>query len=323
MDEDILKLLKQNEGNFISGEKISRTLNVSRTAIWKRIKKLRELGYEIDASPRAGYRLISCPDILLPAEIKQILETRWIAKKIHYFQKVDSTNSIAYQLAMQGADEGEVIIAETQEKGKGRLGRQWFSPPYLNLYISIILRPEILPNQASMITLLSAVSTAESIKRYSDITPSIKWPNDILIGGKKVAGILNEIDSETDRIHFIILGIGININIGKEEFPKDIREYATSLKIETGREVSRKEFICFLFKEIEDWYERFIREGNKPVLDAWRRWADIKDKMVRVSSFKDEVIGKAIDIDSDGALIIEDKDGKLMRIIAGDVEYLR
>ncbi len=323
MDEDILKLLKQNEGNFISGEKISRTLNVSRTAIWKRIKKLRELGYEIDASPRAGYRLISCPDILLPAEIKQILETRWIAKKIHYFQKVDSTNSIAYQLAMQGADEGEVIIAETQEKGKGRLGRQWFSPPYLNLYISIILRPEILPNQASMITLLSAVSTAESIKRYSDITPSIKWPNDILIGGKKVAGILNEIDSETDRIHFIILGIGININIGKEEFPKDIREYATSLKIETGREVSRKEFICFLFKEIEDWYERFIREGNKPVLDAWRRWADIKDKMVRVSSFKDEIIGKAIDIDSDGALIIEDKDGKLMRIIAGDVEYLR
>ncbi len=323
MDEDILKLLKQNEGNFISGEKISRTLNVSRTAIWKRIKKLRELGYEIDASPRAGYRLISCPDILLPAEIKQILETRWIAKKIHYFQKVDSTNSIAYQLAMQGADEGEVIIAETQEKGKGRLGRQWFSPPYLNLYISIILRPEILPNQASMITLLSAVSTAESIKKYSDINPSIKWPNDILIGGKKVAGILNEIDSETDRIHFIILGIGININIGKEEFPKDIREYATSLKIETGREVSRKEFICFLFKEIEDWYERFIREGNKPVLDAWRRWADIKDKMVRVSSFKDEVIGKAIDIDSDGALIIEDKDGKLMRIIAGDVEYLR
>lgn len=323
MDEDIIKFLKENEKKFISGERISEALNVSRTAIWKRIKRLRQMGYMIDASPRTGYRLVSCPDILLPAEIKPILETEWMAKNIHYFQKIDSTNSVAYQLAMQGAEEGEVVIAESQEKGRGRLGRKWFSPPYLNLYISIILRPEILPTQASMITLLSAVATAEAIKKYSNITPTIKWPNDILIRGRKIAGLLNEINSELDRVHFIILGIGININIDKKDFPEEIREYATSLKIETGSQISRKEFICILLKEIEDWYKDFLKEGNKPILDAWRKWADIKDKMVRISSFKESFNGKAIDIDSDGALLIKNKNGEIKRVLAGDIEYLR
>lgn len=322
MDEDILKILKENENNYISGQKISNALGVSRTAIWKRIKNLREMGYEIGASPRAGYRLISCPDILLPIEIKPYLETEGIARKIHYFQRIDSTNSMAYQLAMQGAKEGEIVIAESQEKGRGRLGRKWFSPPYLNLYISIILRPEIMPNQASIITLLSAVATAEAIKRYSDITPSIKWPNDILVKGRKVAGLLNEVNSEIDRIHFVILGIGINLNINKKEFPRDIREHATSLKIETGREISRKEFTGLLLREIEYWYKKFLKEGSQPIIDAWRRWADIKERVVKVSSFKETFIGKAIDIDSDGALMIE-HNGMIKKVIAGDIEYVR
>lgn len=321
MDEEILKLLIENKPNFISGEKICQTLNVSRTAVWKRIKKFQQMGYEIEAIPRSGYRLIRSPDLLTNSELKSILKTKRIGKKIHYFPVIDSTNSKAYQLALQGASEGEVVISESQESGKGRLGRKWFSPPYLNLYISIILRPNILPNKASMITLLSAVATAEAIKNYLNISPTIKWPNDILINGKKVAGVLNEINSEMDQIHFIILGIGVNINIDKDTFPVDLRKSATSLRIETGKIISRKEFTCKLLEEIEIWYETFLEKGGQPIIESWKKWANIKGKNVKVSSFNEIIHGKAIDIDSEGALIIESENGELKRIVAGDVEY--
>lgn len=321
MDEEVLKLLIENKPNFISGEKICQTLNVSRTAVWKRIKKFQQMGYEIEAIRRSGYRLIRSPDLLTNSELKSILKTKRIGKKIHYFPVIDSTNSKAYQLALQGASEGEFVISESQESGKGRLGRKWFSPPYLNLYISIILRPNILPNKASMITLLSAVATAEAIKNYLNISPTIKWPNDILINGKKVAGVLNEINSEMDRIHFIILGIGVNINIDKDTFPVDLRKSATSLRIETGKIISRKEFTCKLLHEIEIWYETFLEKGGQPIIESWKKWANIKGKNVKVSSFNEIIYGKAIDIDSEGALFIESENGELKRIVAGDVEY--
>jgi len=321
MEEEILKILRNAKSGFVSGEDISFALNVSRTAVWKRIKKLKQIGYKIDAHPRSGYRLIDCPDILTPSELNPLLETEWIGKKIHYFQEIDSTNSKAYQIASLGAKEGEIVIAESQKKGRGRLGRTWVSPPYLNLYLSIILRPNILPNQAPLITLLSAVATAEAIKRFSGITLSIKWPNDILIDGRKLAGILNEINSEMDRINFVIIGIGININMDKNKFPKELRQKATSLKIETGKNVSRKELTCVLLKEIEDWYKIFLENGAQPIIEAWRKWADIKGKMVKVSSFQETIVGRAIDIDSEGALIIEIEKGEFKKIIAGDVEY--
>ncbi|MGZ3568369.1 MAG: biotin--[acetyl-CoA-carboxylase] ligase, partial [Thermodesulfobacteriota bacterium] len=234
IDDEILKLLRESPSDFLSGEKISRRLKVSRTAVWKRIQRLRTLGYEIEASTRAGYRLIRSADLLTPSEIKPILNTKWIGKRIHYFQALDSTNSKAYELALSGAEEGEVIIAESQEKGKGRLGRQWFSPPFLNVYVSLILRPKIPPHQASLVTLMAAVATADAIRNFSGLIPLIKWPNDILVGDRKVAGLLNEIHSEVDQIHFVILGIGINLNVDEEMFSKEIRKVATSLKIETG-----------------------------------------------------------------------------------------
>ncbi len=323
IDEAILKLLKNSPSDFISGEEISRQLKVTRTAVWKRINHLRKMGYEIEGETHSGYRLIRSPDLLIPSEVKPDLKTQWMGKTIHHFLEIDSTNSKAYQLAMEGAEEGEVVVAESQSQGRGRLGREWFSPPYLNLYLSIILRPKIPPHQASLMTLMAAVATAEAIHSFSGLKPSIKWPNDLLLGEKKVAGLLNEIHSEADRIHFVILGIGVNLNMETRMFPKELWTKATSLKIERGEDVSRKEFFQILLKTLERWYATFLKEGATAILDTWRRWATLRGRLVKITSFGDTLVGKAIDIDSDGALILETKDGTQRRILAGDVEYFR
>jgi len=323
MDEKILQLLRENSSAFLSGEEISRRLRVSRTAIWKRMNGLRSLGYEIKALRRSGYRLIRSPDLLTPSEVKPLLRTKWLGRTIHYFHTIDSTNSKAYQLALQGAEEGEIVIAESQTKGRGRLGRHWFSPPFLNLYLSIILRPKIPPQQASLITLMAAVATADAIQKYSGLLAAIKWPNDILLGGRKVAGLLNEIHSEMDRIHFVILGIGVNLNVDAKKFSREIRQVATSLRKETGEAVSRKAFLQSLLEELERWYGVFLKGGGAVVLEAWKERARIKGKRVKVASFGETLTGVAVDVDSDGALILETRDGERRRIVAGDVEYAK
>jgi BirA family biotin operon repressor/biotin-[acetyl-CoA-carboxylase] ligase len=321
IEEEILQLLREHPSVFLSGEEISRRVMVSRTAVWKKVRHLRALGYEIEALTRSGYRFIQSPDLLLPSEIKPLLTTKLIGKTIHYFHSVDSTNSKAYQLALAGAEEGEVVIAESQVKGKGRLGRHWLSPPFLNLYFSVILRPSIPPNQASLITLMAAVATADAIQNYSGLLPRIKWPNDILLRDRKVAGLLNEIHSEMDRVHFVILGIGINLNMEGKTFPKEIRSLATSLKQEMGQTISRKVFLQSLLEELERWYDIFLKEGGAAILEAWRDRARIMGKRVKVTSFGETLSGIAIDVDSDGALILKMRDGKQNRIVAGDVVY--
>jgi len=323
MDEAILKLLKKHDSSFLSGEEIARRLKVTRTTVWKRIKELEQMGYEIEASTRAGYRLVSSPDLLAPWEVEPLLRTKRLGKPVHYFQTLDSTNARAYQLASKGSREGEVVVAESQEKGRGRLGRQWFSPPFLNLYASVILRPEIPPSQAPLLTLMAAVATAETVEQFSGLRPLIKWPNDILLGNRKIAGLLNEMHSEMDRVHFVILGIGVNLNVDSESFPPEIRHLATSLKRETGEAVSRRVFFSSLLQNLEKWYDSFLKEGRGSVLEAWRDWARIKGKKVRVTSFGEVVTGIAIDIDSDGALILKTKDGRQKRVVAGDVEYTK
>jgi BirA family biotin operon repressor/biotin-[acetyl-CoA-carboxylase] ligase len=322
-DDEILRLLKEDSSRFLSGQEISRRLKVTRTAVWKRVNHLRALGYKIESLTRSGYRLIQAPDLLTPSEIRPLLTTKWMGRTIHYFQSIDSTNSKAYQLALQGAKEGEVVIAESQVEGKGRLGRRWFSPSFLNLYLSLILRPPIPPHRASLITLMAAVATADAIQNYSGLLPQIKWPNDVLLRGRKVAGLLNEIQSEMDRIHFVILGIGVNLNMDAKMFPKEIRTMATSLKREMEKNISRKDFLLSLLAALEIWYATFLREGDRPVLEAWRGRAKIEGKRVNVSSFGENLSGVAVDIDSDGALILETEEGELRRIVAGDVEYSR
>ena len=302
---------------------MSRQLGVTRTAIWKRVNTLKKLGYNIEASRRLGYCLLQSPDLLSPAEVRPFLRTRWIGKTIHYFRTVDSTNAQAYQLALRGAGEGEIVIAESQEKGRGRLGRHWFSPPFRNLYLSVILRPKMPPHQAPLITLMAAVATAEAIEKTSGLHPMMKWPNDLLMKGRKLAGLLNEIHSETDRIHFVILGIGVNLNTDERTFSKEIRTFATSLKRETGKTVSRKIFLQHLLQALEKWYDVFHRQGGSPILQAWRNWAQVGGRQVRITSFGEQITGKAVDVDSDGALILETAKGQRKRIVAGDVEYTK
>jgi BirA family biotin operon repressor/biotin-[acetyl-CoA-carboxylase] ligase len=323
VDEEILRLLKHRSPGFLSGEEISRRLEVTRAAIWKRVRHLRALGYEIEASTRTGYRLIRSPDLLTPSEVRPLLRTKWMGRSIHHFHSMDSTNSMAYQLALQGAEEGEIVVAESQKKGRGRLGRKWFSPPLTNLNLYIILRPEIPPQQASLMTLMAAVATAGAIHKFSGLQPMIKWPNDILLKNRKVAGLLNEIHSEMDRIHFVVLGIGVNLNMDEKMFSKEIRSLATSLKREMGQSVSRKAFLQTLLEELEIWYETFLKEGAPPILQAWRDKAQIHGRPVKVTSFGEILSGTAIDVDNDGALILETKAGERKRVVAGDVEYKR
>ncbi len=321
MDQEILRLLKDHSSGSLSGEEISRRLNVTRTAIWKRVKHLRTLGYEIKASTRTGYRLIRSPDLLTPSEVKPLLRTKWMGRTIHHFHSLDSTNSIAYQLALQGAGEGEIVVAESQKRGRGRLGRKWFSPPLSNLYLSVILRPKIPPHQAPLITLMAAVATADAIRKFSGLQPLIKWPNDILLKDRKVAGLLNEIHSEMDQIHFVILGIGVNLNMDKRVFAKEIRSVATSLKREMGQSISRKAFLQTLLEDLEMWYETFLEKGAPSILEAWRGQAQIQGRPVRVTSFGEILAGVAMDVDSDGALILETEEGERKRVVAGDIEY--
>ena len=320
-DEQILELLRAHADHYLSGEEICRRFGVSRTAVWKRIKSLRSLGYEIEASRRLGYQLVQSPDLLLPSEVKFGLKTRWMGKTLHHYEALDSTNSEAYQRALGGAQEGEIVIAESQRKGRGRLGRPWVSPPGVNLYLSVILRPDLPPHQASLVTLMAAVATAEALEQYSGLRPAIKWPNDILLGNRKVAGLLNEINSESDRIHFIILGIGVNLNMDERQLPEDVRPVATSLKQEMGQGVSRKLFLQELLVALEKWYGLLMKDGGVPVLEAWREWARISGREIKVTSFGKILSGRAVDIDSDGTLLLEMENGELTRIVAGDVAY--
>lgn len=323
LNEKILKLLKENRGDYTSGTEISRSLDVSRTAVWKHIEGLRKAGYNIDAVPSSGYKLVGSPDILTHAEIHPGLKTKYIGKNIHAFSLTDSTNTKAFELAMHGAPEGTLVVAESQRKGKGRLGRRWESPKEVNIYTSIILRPRIAPSSASQITLLAAVAAARAIEKTTKILPDIKWPNDLLIKRKKVAGILMELDSEADMVNFIVLGIGIDVNMEPTSLPPDVARVATSLKNETGRKLERVPVIQELCRQIEKWYEIFKKEGFGPVITEWERLSIMAGKYVRVSFLNETKEGVALGLDTDGALLLRLPTGRIERVVAGDVTMVR
>lgn len=323
IDEKILKLLKENRGDYISGAEIGKGLELSRTAVWKHIGNLRKAGYDIAAAPNHGYRLLSSPDLLTQAEIGTGLRTKHIGKNIHAFSLTDSTNTKAFELALHGAPEGAVVVAEGQRKGKGRLGRRWESPKGVNIYTSVVLRPKISPSLASQITLLAAVATAMAIEKTTKVLPDIKWPNDLLIRNKKVAGILMELDSEADIINFIILGIGIDVNLDCRSLPSDIARTATSLKDETGIIFERVPIIQELFRQLERWYDVFTAKGFGPIITEWERLSIMAGKYIRVSFLKETKEGVALGLDTDGALLLRLPTGKIERVVAGDVTMVR
>ena len=280
--ETILQLFRGTPTGFVSGARISRTLGVSRTAVWKQIEKLRELGYRIEAVPSKGYRLMQSPDLLLAEELQAGAFGQLIGCRIRTLETTDSTNLQAMALGDAGAPEGLVVIADRQTAGKGRLGRSWISPGGVNLYLSVLLRPPVLPAAAPQLTFLSAVAVCRAIEDVSDLQPQVKWPNDILLGGRKVAGLLNEMSSETDRVNHVVLGIGINLNMMRAELPTQVRYPATSVAIETGRPVSRLEFTTILLRRLDELYAAYLAEGGRPLLTAWEAYCELTGQMIEV-----------------------------------------
>ncbi len=317
----LLSYLKESNGSWVSGESLSNKISVSRSAVWKQICKLREDGYVIKSSPKKGYLFQKSPDMLLPDEIREGLQTRVFGKKkIVYFKEIDSTNTRAKDLATKGAPEGTLVVSEKQTKGRGRKGRNWFSPSQGGIYTSLILRPRIPPNEAPKMTLLTAVAVAETLHSLTQLNANIKWPNDILINEKKIAGILTEISTEMDAIDYIIVGLGININT--PHFPDDIQVKATSVLIETGKHFPRIKLIKEYLKRYEDYYETFKRTGFEPILKRWKELTNIMGRKIIVEMIDKKYIGEVQDIDSEGVLILKDNSGKHHRISSGDVTFM-
>jgi BirA family biotin operon repressor/biotin-[acetyl-CoA-carboxylase] ligase len=318
----ILELFRQSPGQFVSGEEICRSLGVSRTAIWKQIGQLRELGYTVEAVRSRGYRLLSPPDRLLPGEVSRGLDTRRIGREVVYFEITDSTNAQARRLAEEGAPEGTVVIADQQTAGRGRLGRFWLSPPGVNLYLSIILRPSFPPRDATSMTFLSAVAVANAVVAVGPFTPQLKWPNDVLLDGRKVAGLLNEMNAETEQVHYLVLGVGVNLNMAATEFPSDLRTPATSLFAAGGVEVSRRDFTQTLLRQLDALYEQYLRQGFAPIRAAWEQHCNMVGRMVEVDSPPKRYVGCVSGIDESGALLVDLPGGVRERVLAGDVRLL-
>ncbi|MBU4589494.1 MAG: biotin--[acetyl-CoA-carboxylase] ligase [Candidatus Omnitrophica bacterium] len=318
-DERILDFIKKRDGGYVSGEELSEALGISRTAVWKHVEKLRDEGYDIAASPHLGYKLISAPDRLTGIELKWELNTELIGKKIYSYKEIGSTNEAAYDLAMSGEEEGSVVVAEYQTKGRGRMGRKWISPKGKGAYFSMILRPDILPREISSITLLSSLAVAKTIREKLGLKALIKWPNDVLINSGKVCGILTEMNAEPDKINFIVLGIGININTKEEMLP----EGASSLMAEKGEEVSRLEFVRQLLECIDKYYKIFNSGKISDIIKEYKALSAVLDRRVQINYHNRLVSGHVLDVDKEGALILRMDSGLNERILAGDVTMLR
>ena len=316
----VLALLKESGGSFVSGQRMSEAIGISRTAVWKHISGLRKQGYKIESAPSKGYRLApGASPVFNATELSLGLETDFIGKEIHFFDSVDSTNREAVRLAASGAPEGAVVVADTQSGGKGRLGREWFSPPGSNLYLSIILRPSLAPPAAPALTLVAAVAVAVAIAAYIPRRPSVKWPNDIMIDSSKVAGILTEMSSETDRVNHIVCGIGVNLNSAPGGRMPTGGYGATSLKAESGEEVPRADFTRTLFKSMERWYRIFLDDGLGDVLEAWKSFFEAVGKPVTVDTIDRRISGLCMGIDRAGALLVRDPAGEIISVTSGDM----
>jgi len=317
----VLEMLLESGTDFASGEALSGKLGLSRTAVWKVVNALRDRGYAIEAVPSRGYRLVRVPDRLTGLEILPLLDTHDLGRAVHAFETIGSTSEHAFRLAAEGAEHGEIVVAETQTAGRGRRGRTWASPPGKNLYVSLVLRPELPPQRAPELTLLAAVAVAEALQG-DGVKPTIKWPNDLQAGVKKIAGILTELSAEADRVHFVVLGIGVNLNAASADFPPEVAEVATSVARVLGRRVNRAAFLARLLKTLEDWLDTHEREGFEPVRERWRALSSTLGQEVLVKAERRELRGVAEDIDTDGALLLRTEDG-LERVLAGDVEQVR
>ena len=319
----VLEALRDAGGQCCSGEALSKGRGVSRSQVWKDVEVLRERGYAIEASPGGGYRLAGTPDRLYPAEIRAGLATRWLGREIRFFESTDSTNRVALELARDGAPHGTTVVAERQTAGRGRLGRSFFSPPHRNLYTSIVLRPESTTTEAATWVLAAAVSVADAVAETvgDSAAVEIKWPNDVLLGGLKTSGILMELGAEATRVSHLVLGIGVNLNTRREEFPPEFRATATSVASHLDRRVDRVAFVRRLYVGLEQTLDACAAHGFDAVRPRFEARFRMRGRRIRViegaggSGFS----GVALGIDTLGALRVLREDGEEVRVIAGDV----
>ncbi len=304
MKEEILRLLRSADG-YISGQELCNRFGVSRTAVWKAINQLKEAGYEIEAQQNKGYRLMAAPDLMTEAEIKSLMHTEWVAKEVLYFDTIDSTNTKAQELAEKGYPSGTLVVADKQESGKGRRGRSWVSPSGTGIFMTLMIKPDINPNNASMLTLVAALAVAKAITSVTGEEALIKWPNDIVVNGKKVCGILTEMNAQFDYINHIVVGIGINVH--NESFPEEISQMASSLMIEAGgKRFHRAQIIAETMSYFEQYYDTFLKTQDLSALV--REYDELlvnRNKAVRVLDPKEPFDGKAMGITPKGELIVD------------------
>lgn len=316
----LLDAFTNSNEDFLSGQYLAELIGCSRTAVWKHIEELRKEGFELEAVRRKGYRIVKVPEKITANEVLLGLMTKRLGQNIHYEESVDSTQKIALQLSLDGAPEGTVVIAEEQTRGRGRMARAWFSPKYTGVWMSVILRPNLLPQKAPQLTLVTAVAVVQAIEELTSIKPAIKWPNDILINGKKITGILTEMQAESDRINSVIIGIGINANQELEAYPEELRTIATSLRIETGNRINRAELIRLVLSKLEQLYDMYLQEGFQPIKLLWESYAVSIGKMITARMVQGDLYGKALGITDDGVLMLEDEVGKVHFVYSADIE---
>ena len=317
MKAEILKRLRETDG-YISGQELCESLGVSRTAVWKCIRQLEDEGYVIEAVRNRGYRLADSGDVLSEQELGRLLSTRWLGKNLVVFDEVDSTNNEARRMAEKGALEGTVILAARQTAGKGRRGRNWESPRGTGIWMSFLLRPEFEPSHASMLTLTAAMAVAQGIRRTTGLDCQIKWPNDIVISKKKICGILTEMGTNGVKINYVLIGVGINVNL--KEFPEEMQDKATSLILEGGHEYDRNQVIAQVMKYFEINYEKFIQTCDfTHLLDDYHRILANLNQPVRVIDGDRSFEGICRGIDEKGELLVERQNKEVVKVSAGEV----
>ena len=320
IDAQILSGLYKMGDGAVSGTELSQRLGLSRAAIWARIEELRSLGYEIEASPHRGYRLISTPDRLLADDlVARLGKTRVIGRYIQVFQQTTSTNDVIEKLARDGVKEGAVVLAESQTRGRGRLGRKWMSPPGKGLWFSLLLRPKLRLAETTRLTVTCATALRRAIQSHTGLAAEIKWPNDLLVRGKKLAGILTELRAELDQTKYVIVGIGVDVNLSASDFPSDLRQQATSIKAEAGKVFDRAELAVSLLRELDNDYQRLTSGQFSAIANEWEEYCRTLGQEVVIHAGERQIRGRAESLDEDGALLLRSEHGHLERIIGGDV----
>ncbi|HEY8463152.1 MAG TPA: biotin--[acetyl-CoA-carboxylase] ligase [Bacillota bacterium] len=319
--EQIIQILKANQGEYVSGEQLAQSAGITRAGVWKQISRLREIGYLIEAAPRRGYKLLNLTKALHPFEIKAGLQTKLFGQTIDYHKETGSTNLQARKLAAQGATEGTIVLAESQTSGRGRLGRTWSSRPGLGLWFSLILRPRISTAELAVITVLTAVTLSRAIYRVTGIQVQVKWPNDLMYHGAKLAGILAELNGEMDRVNYLIIGIGLNVNHGPADFPLELRNKATSLRMIKPVDFDRKKILQRFLEEFEASYFGLGQQGQiAELIDYARQHSATLGRQVTINQgFGKILTGTALDLDWDGSLWLKNPEGQLIRVYSGEI----